>query len=170
MTIQVRRGLKANLPASAVDGQPLFAEDTQELYFGTGPSVVPIKIAGANVIGGAGGDTPGTPHHFVSVHSINARVIQASPGVVTGWTGYCNQAGTGPCFVKLFDQTTSPDPAGGDLPVVVIPMQMGVAAPPGPAGGVRFLVGIAMCIVKGIEDDDDTVVAKDDATIDIFVA
>src|SRR5271157_3194284 len=52
MSIQIRRGDKANLPASASDGQPLFVEDTGELYMGTGAGVVPVKIDNSNVIGG----------------------------------------------------------------------------------------------------------------------
>lgn len=52
MSIEIRRGNKVDLPASAPDGQPLFVEDTQEVYMGTGAAVVPIKIDSSNVIGG----------------------------------------------------------------------------------------------------------------------
>ena len=58
MSIQIRRGQKSDLPASAPDGQPLFVEDTQELYMGAvagsppASTVVPIKINAANIIGG----------------------------------------------------------------------------------------------------------------------
>ncbi len=51
MPIQIRRGNLSDLPASAVDGQPLFTEDTHELYFGLGASVVPLTIDAANVNG-----------------------------------------------------------------------------------------------------------------------
>lgn len=40
--LQLRRGLKANLPASAAVGEPLIATDTRELYIGTGSSVYKI--------------------------------------------------------------------------------------------------------------------------------
>lgn len=40
--LQLRRGLKANLPTSAVVGEPLIATDTRELYIGTGTSVYKI--------------------------------------------------------------------------------------------------------------------------------
>ena len=39
-SIRVRRGNKANLPASAPSGMLLWCEDTKELYMGTGTSVV----------------------------------------------------------------------------------------------------------------------------------
>jgi len=49
MAIQVRRGNLVDLPGTAVDGQPLFTEDTHQLYMGVGSSVVPVEIAQANV-------------------------------------------------------------------------------------------------------------------------
>ena len=48
-TIQVKRGLVANKPASAAAGEPVYTTDTQNLYFGTGAAVVPLKIDAANV-------------------------------------------------------------------------------------------------------------------------
>lgn len=50
-TIRVRRGLKANLPASAALGEILLTTDTNELFRGTGAAVVPIEIDVANVLG-----------------------------------------------------------------------------------------------------------------------
>ena len=41
--IRIRRGNKANLPSSAPSGMPLWCEDTQELYVGTGNGVKIIK-------------------------------------------------------------------------------------------------------------------------------
>ena len=38
--IRIRRGNKADLPASAPSGMPLWCEDTKELFMGTGDSVV----------------------------------------------------------------------------------------------------------------------------------
>ncbi len=48
-TIQVKRGLVANKPASAAAGEPVYTTDTQNLYFGTGAAVVPLKIDASNV-------------------------------------------------------------------------------------------------------------------------
>jgi hypothetical protein len=50
-TIQVKRGLIANIPASAAAGEPIYTTDDQQLHFGTGAAVVPLKIAAANIVG-----------------------------------------------------------------------------------------------------------------------
>jgi hypothetical protein len=46
VTMQQKRGLKANLPASAPSGQLLIAQDTRELFVGTGTGVVQIGASG----------------------------------------------------------------------------------------------------------------------------
>ncbi len=66
MAIHIRHGNKVNLPTSAPESQPLFVDDTQEMYMGVGTSPpVPIKINASNIIGGGGGGTTvsvnGTP-------------------------------------------------------------------------------------------------------------
>lgn len=48
-TLQVKRGLAANKPASAAAGEPIYLTDTQVLHFGTGAAVVPLKIDASNV-------------------------------------------------------------------------------------------------------------------------
>lgn len=50
-TIQIKRGLVANIPAAAAAGEPVFTTDDQQLHFGTGAGMVPLKIAAANVTG-----------------------------------------------------------------------------------------------------------------------
>lgn len=45
--IQLTRGLKANLPKSAPSGQPLFCEDTSELFIGLGHTIT--KVGGDTV-------------------------------------------------------------------------------------------------------------------------
>lgn len=42
VNIQIKRGLSQNLPLSAPSGMPLWCEDTHELYFGTGHSIVKL--------------------------------------------------------------------------------------------------------------------------------
>jgi hypothetical protein len=59
MTIQIKRGAKANLPATAPDGQPLFCEDTKELFVGTGTGVAQVNAADAKSINGV--PITGTP-------------------------------------------------------------------------------------------------------------
>lgn len=56
-TIQVKRGLLANIPASAAAGEPVYTTDDQQLHFGTGAAIVPLKVAAANVVGLVNGGT-----------------------------------------------------------------------------------------------------------------
>lgn len=50
--IRIRRGKKANLPSSAPSGMPLWCEDTQELYIGTGNGVKIIHTYNADTVDG----------------------------------------------------------------------------------------------------------------------
>lgn len=50
--IRIRRGKKANLPKSAPSGMPLWCEDTQELYIGTGSGVKLIHTYDADTVDG----------------------------------------------------------------------------------------------------------------------
>jgi hypothetical protein len=49
-TIQLKRGVKANIPASAAAGEPILTTDTHELSVGTGSAVVPVKVDWDNVL------------------------------------------------------------------------------------------------------------------------
>ena len=50
--IRLRRGNRANLPASAPSGMPLWCEDTQELFIGTGDGVKLIHTFDADTLDG----------------------------------------------------------------------------------------------------------------------
>ena len=52
-TIQIKRGLRANIPATAANGELILTTDDQQLSVGNvaGTAVLPIKIAVANVVG-----------------------------------------------------------------------------------------------------------------------
>ena len=52
MSIQIRRGLEADLPAAADEGQPLFSTDTHKLWIGTGAGTAAISTPP----GGSNGD------------------------------------------------------------------------------------------------------------------
>jgi len=43
--LQIKRGDKANLPSEALEGELLFAKDTNEVFIGKGSGVTPIPIA-----------------------------------------------------------------------------------------------------------------------------
>lgn len=57
--IQIKRGLRANIPATAANGELVLTTDDQQLSVGNtgGTAVVPIKIAAANVTGLVNGGT-----------------------------------------------------------------------------------------------------------------
>ena len=42
--IRLRRGAKVDLPLSAPSGTPLWCEDTEELYIGTGDGISKIGV------------------------------------------------------------------------------------------------------------------------------
>jgi hypothetical protein len=52
-TLQIKRGLRANIPSSAANGELILTTDDQQLSVGNaaGTAVVPIKIAAANIVG-----------------------------------------------------------------------------------------------------------------------
>ncbi len=156
MALQVRRGLKVNLPATAPDGQLLLTEDTHELYAGTGASVVPIASTGA---------APSMIYPRISTADDNRDVIQASPGTVTGWSIF-NDAGY-PVYVKLYDQDTAPNPAA-DTVKATIGVQAGQPSEIGLTSPLSFVVGIGIAIVKGITNTDDTPVSLNDCSVNIF--
>lgn len=53
-TIQLKRGLRANLPSEAAIGEPLFCTDTGELFMGMGVGITPVKVKGENEVGELG--------------------------------------------------------------------------------------------------------------------
>lgn len=80
ITMQQKRGLKANLPASAPAGQLLVTTDTNELFVGTGTSVVQV------------GDGTGSAHQttytlFEDIQSVYADGMQGliDPKAREGW-------------------------------------------------------------------------------------
>jgi hypothetical protein len=58
-TVQIKRGLRANIPATAANGELILTTDDQQLSVGNvaGTAVIPIKIAAANVTGLVNGGT-----------------------------------------------------------------------------------------------------------------
>lgn len=52
-TIQIKRGLRANIPATALNGELILTTDDQQLSVGNaaGTAVIPIKIAASNITG-----------------------------------------------------------------------------------------------------------------------
>lgn len=92
-----------------------------------------------------------------SANSDNAAAIKATPGVVGGWN-LINTTGSA-VYVKLYDKATAPAPAS-DTPKIRIQIPANGQAfhPLGPIGWM-FNTGIAVVMVTGAADTDDTAVA-----------
>lgn len=76
--IRIRRGNKANLPAYAPSGMPLWCEDTQELYIGTGDGLKLIHTFDADTVDG---------YHASSFLQVGNQFVITS-GANTGTTTY----------------------------------------------------------------------------------
>lgn len=94
-----------------------------------------------------------------SAASINADVIHAGETVVKGIIGR-NASGVD-IWLKLFDQSDTPDPSAGDEP------RLAFCLPDGPFAldfgyGVIFRAGLGMVLVTGAADTNETAVAAGD--------
>jgi hypothetical protein len=76
--IKFKRGLKADLPASANAGEPLFTTDTNELFVGTGSGIVPIVGVDENVKVGATGTKDFLSESYFEQDSTNHIRIKQS--------------------------------------------------------------------------------------------
>lgn len=78
ISIRLKRGLKAALPASAPSAEPHYATDTQEIFLGSGASMLPLRMAPANVIGLLSGgkiDTALLPNLAITDVNVVADII-----------------------------------------------------------------------------------------------
>ena len=103
-TIQIKRGLFANLPASASAGELLWTTDTKQLYVGTGASIVQIDYVRASTLGTgvatALGINIGSAGAFVT---FDGALGTPSSGTLTNCTGLpsivvANEASDTTCF------------------------------------------------------------------------
>lgn len=119
----------------------------------------PLPITLLPVTSGGGSD-----YHKVSAGSTNAAVIKASAGQVYGVQGFSVAAY--PVYVKLYDKASAPNPAA-DTVIRTIAMQAGVRCDDDMFNGLTFATGIAIAIVKGIGDTDNTPVLANDCVVDV---
>jgi hypothetical protein len=105
-------------------------------------------------------DEGATPFHRVSTADNNAAVIKAGAGTLQEIT--CNNVNAAARYLKLYNLAVAPNPAA-DTPVRVVPLSPNSASQSVSFGprGLRFTVGIAMALVTGIADNDNTAVAAD---------
>lgn len=115
-----------------------------------------------------GSDMPSRSFHWIAQAGLNAQQIKASPGVVTSVSAFSPPNGSSTVYIKFFDQTTSPNPAGGDVPIMTIGVELGLSADPQlPYGGKEFQHGIWMLITKNMADNDATSIAAGDVAVDV---
>jgi hypothetical protein len=160
------------LAQEEISGQDIIDPET---HWATVVSYYHFKIRSSQVSPGVvtpvqfiGSDLPSKPFHRVAQSGVNAVLIKGGPGVVTSIFGFSPATAQYPVYIKLFDQTTAPDPAGDDIPVSTTGVEAGVQANPTlPDGGIEFLNGIYLLITKEMADNDDTPVVAGDVTVDI---
>jgi len=103
--------------------------------------------------------------HLVSAASTNATVVKANPGKLSGYYIYNNNASARK--LVFHDSASTPTSGASVYFSLVIPAQSGANCPL-PEDGVDFANGIAITTVTGIADSDNTAVAANDLTINLF--
>ena len=135
----------------------------------TPAAAIPVRLVNAagNAFydaGGGGGVTPATPYHLSggSSASVNATLVSDVPVNLVAMV-ITNESET-KAYVRLFNQSTTPDPiddAGNCVWSVGIPPGassglMGGIAIPLPEGGIAFTVGLGFVITGGGADNDSS--------------
>jgi hypothetical protein len=118
-----------------------------------------VPVSGTLTSAGTTTNTPVTPTTTFtnSAATNNAAFLKASAGTV--WSISAFNAGASPVYVKYYNQTTAPT-VGTSVPVLVVsvPATQTVMIGGG-SNGIRFATGIAIAIVTGAADSDNTAVA-----------
>lgn len=104
-------------------------------------------------------------YHVVALGTNNADVVKNAAGQVYSVHGYCAIL-TYPVYVKLYNKASAPNPAA-DTPVFTIALQATLPRDVVIPVGRAFSTGIAIAIVKGISDTDNTVLAAGDCVVDV---
>jgi hypothetical protein len=100
-----------------------------------------------------------TPYHRVLTADNNAAVVKASLGQLYHAGGGNVTATAATLYLKIYDKSTSPNPAA-DTPVVVIPIPPDLQPPLWTfPNGMEFANGIAILVVLGIANTNNTAVA-----------
>jgi hypothetical protein len=118
-----------------------------------------VSVSGSLTSAGTTTNTPVTPTTTFtnSAATNNAAFLKASAGTV--WSISAFNAGASPVYVKYYNRTTAPA-VGTDVPVMVVSVPAtDTVMIGGGANGIRFATGIAIAIVTGAADTDNTAVA-----------
>lgn len=123
-------------------------------------------------LGSSGGlkveSLPGTSggcwvYHVVAAATTNTANIKSTPGQVFGVNVF-NKADY-PIYVKLHN--TSGTPTAGSGVVFTVGVQAGLSGIVPLPLGIEFSTGIGISIVKGILDNDTTVLVAQDCVVDV---
>jgi hypothetical protein len=114
----------------------------------------------ATDIGGA------TVYRLITANTNNSNNIKASAGTLYSIQS-CGGTGTN-YFIKLYDKASAPT-CGTDTPIMVLSTgNSGVCNSPNlPAAGLRFGLGLGICVVTGVADNDNTSAAASGGVITI---
>lgn len=151
-------------------GVPAALKNNEDVYYDQLTGNVYEQVFGAWVlvgnipVSGGAAALPSLTYHAVAAAGINAAVIVAGAGTVTGWKIYNNS--NYPVYVKLYDKATGPI-VGSDIPKETVGVDAGDSDDLIGAGFV-YANGIGIAIVKGIADADSTPVLAADCVVDIF--
>lgn len=159
--LQLRRGLKANLPAEAAAGEPLIATDTKELYIGagTGSSVYKIsdlifsEVAPAAIEDKIWLNTTTNQLYRVDTGTwVPIAVTQLATAIDLGGAGALNTIAPSQLAVKTYVDNAI---AGVVIPTEWPDSVLSIAAdaPATPATGDRYLVSIGINAFIGKDDN-----------------
>lgn len=149
------------LSAAPFGGAPRSLNDNVAQWL----AVVPSFVATGGQEGWTVLTGPTTMFHLVSLATNNAQVVKNAPGVVV--SAQCFNVNASPRYLKFYNKATTPAPAS-DTPVKVL-MMPGNTTGAGVAVsftlGAAFSTGIAIAIVTGISDTDNTAVGSADCVV-----
>lgn len=103
-----------------------------------------------------------TPYHLVAANSNNSTLISA--GQHTVYSVELAGVGAAPAYLKFYDKATAPT-CGTDTPVKTLIIPAAATAANGAGSnltftvGINVLLGLGICVVTGIADNDNTSVA-----------
>lgn len=134
-------------------------------YASSTPGLVPVQIAGGTTVSASGsysGST--TKHHKKSTADTNATLLKSTSGRVVALHIFNTSAAVK--FLKLYNKSTAPV-VGTDVPVMVVPLAVGMTKVDWPVYGSYFSSGISYAITGAVADTDTTTVAANDVIVNM---
>ena len=119
-------------------------------------------FAQSKVVPSAGTASGAVPFHLIAANTNNSTLVKAGPATV--YTAQLSGVGAAPAYVKFYDKATAPT-CGTDTPKKVLMIPAASTAANGGGSnvllpvGAKFNLGLGICVVTGIADNDNTAVA-----------